>query len=346
MTLEMIRRFILSAAVLSLAACFSMPAYSQAPAAPQTAAKTQKVPTNRYSMKLTQNPDGTYSLQKAERYAKLVDLSKIEDLTVPFTLVRERLSSKDYKGVETKEFVYAVHEGYDVKLKVDLAVSDGPAPVVFYLHGGGWSRGNFESNRVLSQYMAKQKGVAGVRIEYTMDGDPQGTVEVAIQDVLDAVEFIRAHAAELNIDPSRVGFVGNSAGAHLAACGAMLCKDTKVFAGYSGIYDLTTAAITVRAKQPARVAYFEDKDEKVLADASPVYMIPKKRTLAAMLVCGTADITVEWSQSEEFAEALEKKGNKVALEVYENYDHNLSSNSSDKMEEIFFKTVDFISENI
>ena len=45
-------------------------------------------------------------------------------------------------------------------------------------------------------------------------------------------------------------------------------------------------------------------------------------------------------------EALEKKGNKVALEVYENYDHNLSSNSSDKMEEIFFKTVDFISENI
>ena len=153
-------------------------------------------------------------------------------------------------------------------------------------------------------------------------------------------------AAELNIDPSRVGFVGNSAGAHLAACGAMLCKDTKVFVGYSGIYDLTTAAITVRAKQPARVAYFEDKDEKVLADASPVYMIPKKRTLAAMLVCGTADITVEWSQSEEFAEALEKKGNKVALEVYENYDHNLSSNSSDKMEEIFFKTVDFISENI
>ena len=139
-----------------------MPAYSQAPAAPQTAAKTQKVPTNRYSMKLTQNPDGTYSLQKAERYAKLVDLSKIEDLTVPFTLVRERLSSKDYKGVETKEFVYAVHEGYDVKLKVDLAVSDGPAPVVFYLHGGGWSRGNFESNRVLSQYMAKQKGVAGI----------------------------------------------------------------------------------------------------------------------------------------------------------------------------------------
>lgn len=334
------RRSIISAAILPLFAGLTMLTSAQ------SAAAQEKVPTNRYSMKLSLNEDGTYSLQKAERYAAIVDLSKIEDLTMPFTLVRERLSSKDYKGVETKEFTYKVHDGYELKLKVDLAVTDSPAPVVFYLHGGGWSRGTFESNRVLSQYMAKQKGVTGVRIEYTMDGDPEGTVDVAVQDVLDAVEFIRKHAEELNVDPSRTGFVGNSAGAHLAACGAMLCKDAKAFVGYSGIYDLTTAAITTRAKTPARVAYFRDKNPKTLAEASPVRMIPKRRTLAAMLVCGTADITVEWSQSREFAEALEKRGNKVDLEVYENYDHNLSSNSSDKMEEIFFKTVGFLSENL
>ena len=50
----------------------------------------------------------------------------------------------------------------------------------------------------------------------------------------------------------------------------------------------------------------------------------------------------ECSQSKDFAEDLKKHGASVDLQVYENYDHNLSSKTSDKMEEIFFKTVDFI----
>ena len=303
--------------------------------------------TNKYSMKLSQKADGSYELQKASRYAKLVNLDEVEDLLVPFTLERKRLSSKDYKGVTTKDFIYKEENGYSLKITVDFAETDAPAPVVFYLHGGGWARGTNESNRVLSQYMAKQKGVTGVRIQYTLAPQPGANVNVSIQDVLDAVEYVRAHAEEMNVNPSRIGFVGNSAGAHLAAAGAMKCKDAKVFVGYSGIYNLATAAITTRAKDPQRVAYFLDLDPKVLANASPVNMISKKHKIAAQLYCGTADITVEYSQSEEFADKLEAvKGNKVDLEVYKYYDHNLSSNSSDKMEEIFFKTVDFLSENL
>lgn len=42
-----------------------------------------------------------------------------------------------------------------------MAESDKPTPVVFYCHGGGWSRGNNGVYRMLSQYMAKQKGVTG-----------------------------------------------------------------------------------------------------------------------------------------------------------------------------------------
>ena len=314
-------------------------------ASAQTAAP--KVPTNRYSMKLQPNDDGTYTLLNEKRYAKIVDLTQIEDLLVPYVHQNQRLSGRDYKGVETREAVYKRHGDYELTLSIDLAVSDTPAPVVFYFHGGGWERGNNGALRVQSQYMAKQHGVTGVRVNYSLATQSGATVKVSIEDVKDAVQYIRDHAQELNIDPSRMGFVGTSAGAHLAAVGAMTTPEAKVFVGYSGIYDLETAAITTRAKKEPRVTYFCGKDPKVLRDASPVNLIPKKGQPAALLFCGTADITVECAQSRIFAEALKKKGaGNIELAVYENYDHNLSSKSSDKMEEIFFRTMEFLSANL
>ena len=321
-----------------LAACFTA-------SAQQPAQKPAQI-TNRYSMKLSQNTDGSYSLINEKRYAKLIDLSKVEGLLEPYTYQRDRLQTKDYKGVEVREFVYRTHDGYELKMAVDMAVSEQPTPVVIYCHGGGWARGNNGALRTLSQYMAKQKGVTGVRIAYTLAPQPGATVEVSIDDVLAAVKYLRDHARELNIDPSRIGFVGNSAGAHLAAVGAMRTQGAKAFVGYSGIYDLETAAICQRTKDPQRIGYFCDRDPKVLHAASPVNLVPKKNVPAALLFGGTADITVECAQSKAFAAALEKRGGKVDLEVLENYDHNLSAKASDKMEEVFFKTVDFLAENL
>lgn len=303
-------------------------------------------PTNRYAMKLTQQADGTYELTNRARYARIVDLSQIDDLLVPYTYQRNRLQSRDYKGVEVREFIYTTHEGYELQIAVDMAQSDTPTPVVFYVHGGGWSRGNNGTFRTLSQYMAKQKGVTGVRIAYTLAPQPGADVRVSIADIKAAVQYVRDHTEELNIDPRRMGFVGNSAGAHLAAVGAMTTPEAKALVGTSGIYDLETAAICQKTKDAQRIGYFCGRDPKILREASPIALIPKKKAPAALLFCGTADITVECTQSQAFADALRRRGAKADLQVYENYDHNLSAKASDKMEEVFFKTVDFLAENL
>ena len=167
-------------------------------------------------------------------------------------------------------------------------------------------------------------------------------MKVSIQDILDAVKYVQEHAAELNVNPACVGFLGNSAGAHLAAVAAMTVPGTKALVGYSGIYDLEKAAITMKTKDAQRIAYFCDRDPKVLREASPINLIPKKNVPASMLVCGTCDVTVECEQSEMFASALKKKGGVCDLLTYKYYDHNVSSKTSDKMEEIFFKSVDFL----
>ncbi len=302
----------------------------------------QAVPTNRYAMKLEQKPDGSYALQKENRYAKILNLSEIPDLYTPYTHVNDRLSGKLYNKVETVEVEY---KG-TLKIAIDKAISDVPSPVLFFCHGGGWARGNFDASRSLTKYLAQNHGITGVRIEYTLAPEPGANVQVSIQDILDAVQYIRDHAEELNIDASRMAFGGTSAGAHLAACAAMKTAEAKVFVGYSGIYDLTTAAIVQRSKDEQRIRYFGDREEKYLRDASPVYLIPKKTKIAAQLFCGTGDITVEYSQSEAFAQELKRHKAKVDLQVYKYYDHGLNAKASDKMEEIFFKTVDFVASNI
>lgn len=314
-------------------------------------AQSQKVPTNRYAMKMDQNADGTYSLQQQKKYERLpdVDINAIEDVLVPYTYTANKLKSKDYKGVRTEDIVFKHGPGYDLKITVDYSDDTAnPSPVMFYIHGGGWSRGDNSSSKTLSQYMAKQHGVTGVRVEYALAGQPEADVEVSVQDVLDAYQYVMDHAQEMNIDPSRFGFLGTSAGSHLAAVAAMKTPGTKAMVGYSGIYDLTKAAIVQKTKDAQRIAYFKDRDDKVLRNNSGQYLIPSKKEgiPAVMLVCGTADVTVEYDQSISFADALRKAGGEVKLDVYENYDHNLSSKVSDVMEDIFFDTVDFLNEKL
>lgn len=305
--------------------------------------------TNRYAMKLMQNEDGTYSLLKEKNYRKIegLDLDAIPDLLIPYTHQNDRLTGKLYNKVETEEIVYKTENGRELKIAVDKALDPaGPAPVMFFCHGGGWARGNFDASRSLSKYLAQQHGITGVRIEYSLAGPEDVNVNVSLQDVLDAMEYVSAHAAELGVDVKRMGMLGTSAGGHLGACAAIRFPDTKLFVGYSGIYDLTAAAIVQKTKDPVRIAYFCDRDPDVLRAVSPLLMLPKRTSLKALLVCGTADITVECSQSRDFADALKHRKGSAELLCYPNYDHNLSSKTSDKMEEIFFKTVDYIVENL
>lgn len=301
--------------------------------------------TNRYAMKMTRNADGSYSLQQAKKYARIIDVSTIPDVLVPYEYVPEKVTSKIYKGVRTEDIVYKKYKDYELVLTVDYAETDVPAPFMIYVHGGGWARGNNGSSKSLSQYLAKQKGVTGIRVSYTLAPQADATVEISIQDIKDALKYVQDHAKELNVTPDVYGFLGTSAGGHLAGVGAMSSK-AKLFVGYSGIYDLETAAIVQKSKDEQRIGYFCDRTPKVLNSASPINLIPKKNVPAVMLVCGTCDVTVECQQSEDFANALQKKGGKVELLEYRYYDHNLTSKGSDKMEEIFFKTAEFIENNL
>ncbi len=108
--------------------------------------------------------------------------------------------------------------GSDSLQALDLWVPEGAknAPLVLYVHGGGWKRGskNNATGRAMPAHMMAQ-GYAFASIDYRLV--PRNTVEEQASDVAAALAHILKRADSLGIDRSRVVLTGHSAGAHLAA---------------------------------------------------------------------------------------------------------------------------------
>ena len=90
------------------------------------------------------------------------------------------------------------------------------APLVLYVHGGGWKRGSKDTamGNALPGHLRDQ-GYAFASINYRLV--PAATVEQQASDVAQALAYLLARADKLNIDRSKVVITGHSAGAHLVA---------------------------------------------------------------------------------------------------------------------------------
>jgi arylformamidase len=90
------------------------------------------------------------------------------------------------------------------------------APLVLFVHGGGWKRGSKETagSRTLPGHLTAQ-GYAFASINYRLV--PDATVEQQAADVAASLAYLLEKADTLGIDRSRVVLTGHSAGAHLVA---------------------------------------------------------------------------------------------------------------------------------
>jgi arylformamidase len=90
------------------------------------------------------------------------------------------------------------------------------APLVVFVHGGGWKRGSKDNGT--GQWKAPHYTAAGyafVSINYRLV--PEATVEQQGADVAASLRYLIDNAARLGFDPTRVVIMGHSAGAHLVA---------------------------------------------------------------------------------------------------------------------------------
>src|SRR3954454_17312825 len=108
----------------------------------------------------------------------------------------------------------------ELTVTLTLYVPDKPGsyPAILDIHGGGWKDRQGEADKPMMERLAARGFVTGL-VAYRLS--TQAKYPAAINDCKAAVRYMRAHAAELKIDPERIGVMGGSAGGHLTGLLAM-----------------------------------------------------------------------------------------------------------------------------
>lgn len=205
--------------------------------------------------------------------------------------------------------------GWPAPLAGDLYLPErtGLRPVVLVVHGGSWKSGDrtsFDAVRIARRLAAS--GYAAFSVDYRLA--PESLYPAPLEDLPQAVAWLRANAATYRLDPDAVGAWGYSAGAHLVAMlgtkGNAPLRLRAVVAG--GI----PADLTAWPDSPA-VKTFLGKtprdDVALAAEASPINHIGSS-SAPFFLYHGATDTLVEPDQAKRFAEALAAQG--VAVEVH------------------------------
>lgn len=249
-------------------------------------------------------------LAAAALFAPVVAVS----IAAPSPVVAQRAAAKQ-----------VLKYGADPEQTVDFWPASAPgAPLVLFVHGGGWKRGDktmMDGSDKLTHWRAL--GYAVASLDYRLV--PEATVEQQAADVAAATALLKARAGALGFDGKRIALVGHSAGAHLVALvgtdPAYLRDAGLDFGAIAGVVPLDGAAYDVTAQMaegprimhatyeqafgsdPARQARLSPTVQAAAPNASPFLILHVERD------DGTR-------QSEALAAALRKGGTSVEVQGF------------------------------
>ena len=260
------------------------------------------------------------------------------------------------------DVVYATRYGYR-PLALDLYLparhGAGPLPMLVYVHGGAWVTGDKRNGGPIANLpellaATAAHGYVVASISYRLRNEARFPAQ--IEDVKDALRFLRRNAGRFGIDARRIGIVGGSAGGHLAAltgtsCGVAALEaeqgeqapgsthsipepgDECVQAAVSwfGVHDFTTVPTPPGQTGPGPFLGCTTRPcpRDVLRFASPVtYVDPTDPPM--LLIHGSADKLVAPSQTTEFRDALLAAQVPVTAVFIPDVDHGFVGKSAEQ----------------
>ncbi|WP_448628347.1 alpha/beta hydrolase fold domain-containing protein [Geodermatophilus sp. URMC 64] len=280
-------------------------------------------------------------------------------------------SRRDDGALHYSSLTYAVAFGYR-PLQLDLWVppGEGPAPLVVWVHGGGFMFGDrrilpetFRPNQVFDALLDAGLAVATIDYRHALEAP----FPAQLQDAKAAVRYLRAFAGELGIATERIGAIGESAGGHIVAALGLTAhradlegthgvlgqsSGVQAVVDWYGVADLTTMPRhtlppEIAAKLPPElVTPPEDQltrglEGSALADASPItHVTPDAPPF--LLVHGTADWLVPYAQSEALHAALTAAGVDARLVPVDGAQHIFDGH--DDVDGVVKLSVDYLAE--
>lgn len=225
---------------------------------------------------------------------------------------------------------YANHDGMELLGDLYLPQGAKSAPALVAVHGGGWVAGVRSAFQYWGPYLAA-RGIAVFAISYRLAVKTKAFPH-AVEDVLAGVQFVRGKASAFGIDAARIGLLGASAGAHLAALAALGGKrfaggyprdpfasvdsGVKALICVYGIYDAVAmwTAYQVQGGRDNNIEKFIGappmENRQIYFDASPIsYATYANNAIGMLLVTGTEDDLVDRkTQTDPFQLALKQAG--------------------------------------
>jgi alpha-L-fucosidase 2 len=232
------------------------------------------------------------------------------------------LSHRPRPGVVLKDILYSP----SAQLRLDAFVprGDTPVPAVIIVHGGGWEAGDKVTYVTPLFEPLARAGVAWFSIDYRLT--PAVLHEQQLDDVRQAVRFVRAQHKRFNIDPGRVVLLGESASGQMVS---LLGAEDGSLAGivsFYGVYDFE-AMVTDASPRSLLVRLFR---REVLNDAartelrrySPLHRAHKGLP-PLLMINGTGERL--WAQAQAFAARLTELGTRHEVIALEGAPHGLEN---------------------
>ncbi len=221
-------------------------------------------------------------------------------------------------GVTVSEHVYAQVASKTLTLDLYRAQNvTAPEPIILMVHGGSWRRGNNRQLAELNRYLAQEHyAVASINYRHA----PKAQFPAPVEDTFAAIDFLKRHAAEWQMDATRIVLIGRSAGGQIALLAAYDGREPGI-KGVAAFY--APSDLVLGYEHPSRRWVLDSKQvlesylggspaekREVYDAASPVRFVGSA-TPPTLLIHGDLDPIVWPEQSARLAERLKEAGRPV-----------------------------------
>ena len=260
-----------------------------------------------YSVLFPEKPPIGYHFLTTSYIAIMIGLEDLINETpdVPKNIVS--IKNIEYKNIDGKSLQLDIYKQRNLKET---------APLLVFLHGGGWYKGDRADMLPFLVDFAK-RGYVTTTVSYRF-----GPYHQCIEDISDAVDWFYKHGNEYGYDPDRIALVGGSAGAHIAMMVGYGWKNKhqsdsinapennhkiKAVVNIFGPVDLTTDFARQRPEPRNFIGKSYEESPELYQEASPIQYI-NKNSPPTMTIQGTSDELVPNSQADQLKEKLDSVG--------------------------------------
>jgi acetyl esterase/lipase len=244
-------------------------------------------------------------------FDKAFAIKATDDEHAPFHFFR-MFKPKDTVGYKTLTYVHYS----DTSLTLDYypAKQAGNKPCVVVVHGGSWSSGDSRQLPELNSYLAL-RGYNVASINYRMA--PKWQTPAPVEDIVNALKYLRSQASELHIDTNKFVLLGRSAGSQIAMLAAYTLHDKSIVSAidfYGPIdmvwgYSIPSNPLIMDSRKVMGdyVGGTYKQVPQKYHDCSPLEFVDKNSP-TTLIIHGSNDVLVSPEHSRRLNAKLEKNG--------------------------------------